>query len=152
MDSKPIFYFAAPFLALVIFNCSSRKEARDHSAPGAEHEWKALDDFHMIMADAFHPFKDSADLEPAKALAPELFKMADQWTVAALPEQVDTDEVKSRLMELRSDAQKLAQSVKSSDDNEIAEHLTRLHNTFHEIQEHWYEAINKHTRTPAHQH
>lgn len=149
MDSRWIYNFAPLLLVMAMFSCSAKREAHEQQekgAPGDDKEWKQMDDFHMIMAETFHPYKDSANLEPAKARALELLRSADQWMVAPLPEQVNTDEVKSRLRALRSDAQKLAESVKSSDENEIAAHLTKLHDTFHELQEHWYEG-NRHTNT-----
>lgn len=154
MDSTRIYHFATLMLAVAMCSCSAKKEAHqhvDHRAPGEEQEWKQMDDFHMIMAETFHPYKDSANLEPAKARALELLKSANEWMAAPLPEQVDTDEVRSSLRELRSDAQKLAESVKSADDNEIAGHLTKLHDTFHVLQEHWYGG-NQDTSTPAHDH
>lgn len=154
MNYKGIYIFAELLMALAMFSCSAKKEAREpghHRPPDEAEEWTQMDDFHMIMAETFHPYKDSANLEPVKARAMELLKYADQWLIAPLPAQVDTEEVKARLKEIRADAQKLAESVKSSDDNKIAEHLTRLHDTFHELQEHWYEG-GRHTGTPSHQH
>ena len=59
---------------MVMLACSGKKE---ETAEHGHHEvtgeaWKEMDDFHMIMAEAFHPYKDSMNLEPAKLKAPEL--------------------------------------------------------------------------------
>jgi hypothetical protein len=130
------------FAGLLLWNCA----AKTGSEPPDEHNsstagdgvWKAMDDFHMVMAETFHPFKDSANLEPAKTRADELLTAADEWARAPLPEKVDNDDMRSKLQRLRSEAATLAESVRSSDDNVVGEHLTRLHDTFHSIQEAWY--------------
>ena len=129
--------------AFFIFSCASKKDAaRDHDHDhrgGDEGVWKDMDDFHMIMAETFHPYKDSANLEPVKSRASELMTAADQWASAPLPEKVDNAEVRSRLGQLKAQATTLAESVRSENDNVIAEQLNELHDTFHAIQEAWYE-------------
>lgn len=127
--------------ALFIFSCASKKEeAHGHPHEGSEQQgdWKEMDEFHMIMAETFHPYKDSANLEPVKTRAVELMAAAEQWASAGLPARVDNEEVKEKLKRLRSEAESLAESVRTADENVIAEQLTRLHDTFHEIQETWY--------------
>ena len=64
---------AALFFAVLIA-CGTKKETTatettTDSTSADTDEWKAMDDFHMIMAESFHPFKDSANLAPAKAKA-----------------------------------------------------------------------------------
>jgi hypothetical protein len=63
---------------------------------------------------------------------------ANEWMLAPLPAKVDNDEVKSNLEKLKLEATALAETVKTSDDNVIAEQLTQLHDTFHQLQEAWY--------------
>ena len=141
MSSKPFLNLAGLLVALAMFSCAAKKDGHDHEHhDGSDHaaEWKEMDDFHMIMAETFHPYKDSANLEPAKRRASELLTAAEGWLTAPLPEKVDNEEMKSRLRQLKSEAQTLAESVKSADENIIAEHLTRVHDTFHAIQEAWY--------------
>lgn len=128
---------------LIVFSCGGNKEdshdhGHDHDHTSDESVWKEMDDFHMIMAETFHPYKDSSNLEPAKTRASELLTAADAWVAAPLPEKVDSQEVKEKLQQLKSEAATLAESVRSSDDNVIAENLTQLHDTFHAIQEEWY--------------
>lgn len=125
-------------LALMVLSCASKKE-HDHAGLSGN-EWKAMDSFHVIMAEAFHPFRDSADLEPVKARASALMTAANEWASAPLPERVDNDEMRSRLEALSAQATTLAESVQSQDDNAIGEHLKLLHTTFHRIEEAWYES------------
>lgn len=131
------------FAALVIFSCG-KKHATEHehaadAASADAREWKQMDDFHIIMAETFHPFKDSANLEPAKTRAAELLRAADEWVAAGVPAKVDNEVVRSKLRQLKAEAETLVESVQSSDDEVIAERLTKLHDTFHSIQEAWYE-------------
>ena len=129
-------------LILVMFSCASKKDTQDHNnheASADEREWKEMDAFHLIMAETFHPYKDSANLDPAKSRASELMEAADQWAAAPMPANVESEEVSLKLDKLRSETATLAESVKSADDNVIAENLTKVHDTFHEIQEVWYQ-------------
>lgn len=127
-------------LALAVLSCASKTEEShdDHHASHDQGVWKEMDDFHLLMAETFHPFKDSSNLEPAKARAGELVSAADQWIKAPLPEKVDSQEIKDRLQQLKSETATLAEHVRSADDNVIAQQLTRVHETFHAIQEAWY--------------
>lgn len=142
MIPKRIYLLISIVFSLALLSCASKKEhdhAHDH-ADVSKNEWKAMDSFHMIMAEAFHPFRDSADLEPAKAKALALMTAANEWAVAPLPERVNNDEMRARLEALKSQATTLAESVQSQDDNAIGEHLRNLHTTFHKIEEAWYES------------
>jgi hypothetical protein len=101
-------------------------------------EWPEMDEFHMIMAESFHPYKDSANVEPAKANAAEMAKLAEKWLNAPLPEKVNTDDVKATLVQLKTDADAFTQLVQTSDSVKIGESLTSLHDVFHKLQESWY--------------
>ena len=140
MHPKSLRNIAFFLVALFLFACASKKDdGHEHPAHGeAGNVWGEMDDFHMIMAETFHPYKDSSNLEPAKARAGELMAAADHWASATLPPKVNNDEIKSKLVKLKREAALLAESVKSADDNVIASQLTTLHDTFHEIQEAWY--------------
>jgi hypothetical protein len=143
MHRKTLYnWFSLLTCLAVVFSCASKKEdGHDHDHVSASSDgsvWKEMDDFHMIMAETFHPYKDSSNLEPVRTRASELFAAADEWASASLPEKVDTQEVRSKLQQLKEEAATLAETVKSSDDNVIAQHLTKLHDTFHSIQEEWY--------------
>jgi hypothetical protein len=110
----------------------------------AKEEWPEMDEFHMVMADSFHPFKDSANLEPAKAYAAEMAKVAEKWANAPLPAKVDNDEIKANLAQLKSDAAAFTQIAQSGDTTKIGESLTAMHDLFHKLQEAWYGGGKEH--------
>ncbi|MBL0743468.1 hypothetical protein [Chryseolinea lacunae] len=129
-------------LAIVAIACGSKKEtsttAEATPAAAEPKEWKEMDDFHMIMAEAFHPFKDSANLAPAKAKAAEMAIAAETWANAPLPEKVNNNEVKEKLQHLKTETTSFVTTAKSTDDKAVGEALTKLHDLFHELQEAWY--------------
>jgi hypothetical protein len=127
-------------VAGLAFACGAKKEddhGHDH-AEADETEWKQMDEFHMVMAETFHPFKDSANLEPVKARATELATSAETWAKAELPEKVDNDDMKAKLERLRTETSTLTSTVSTGDDKAIGDQLTKVHDLFHEIQETWY--------------
>lgn len=135
------------FFAMLIFACSSEKKANDHSntqtaADTAQvaHEWKLMDEYHLVMAESFHPFMDSANLAPAKTNAPQLAEVAARWAEAPLPEKVNNDEVKAKLDKLNVASREYANLVTTGNDEAIGKSLTDLHHLFHEIQDAWYGA------------
>ena len=102
-------------------------------------DWKQMDDFHLIMAESFHPYKDSSNLAPAKEMAKEMADAAAQWASAELPEKVKNDEMKASLQALNSGSQDLLKLVnENAADSVVAKSLVGLHDTFHKIQEGWY--------------
>jgi len=125
-------------IVVISFSCGNKKE--DHSSGQSvnSNEWKQMDDFHMVMAETFHPYKDSADLAPAKAKVNELVAAADKWVNAPLPEKVDTDEVRTKLQTLKSETELLADVIQNGEDETIGTQLNKVHDLFHEIQEMWY--------------
>lgn len=125
-------------IAVIAFSACTSKKA------GAAREWKEMDDFHMVMAETFHPYKDSADLGPVRAKAAELTSSAEKWATAPLPEKVDNDEMRTRLQQLRSEAEALEDIVAAGTDQEIGAQLTRVHDLFHSIQETWYSEGENH--------
>jgi hypothetical protein len=122
--------------------CSPKKEESTTATEEktATEEWAEMDAFHIVMAETFHPFKDSANLEPVKAQAQELIKAADAWLAAPLPEKVNNDEVKAKLQDLKTSSEALAQLVTAGTTEQIGASLTSLHDKFHALQEAWYGA------------
>jgi hypothetical protein len=132
------------------YACAKKDEDHDHEREhgtepvASEAEWKEMDDFHVIMADAFHPFKDSANLEPVRTHAEHLAMEAEKWAGAKLPEKVNNDTVKAKLEKLKTDTRALADKIKAGGtDEEVASQLTAVHDLFHEIQETWYSGGHK---------
>lgn len=125
---------------VIVAACSSKKEdSQEESTETTDsREWKEMDDFHMVMAETFHPYKDSANLEPVKSKAGDLVAAADKWVAATLPKKMDNDKVKGKLETLKQESQTLVQTVSGGDDKAIGDQLTKVHDLFHEIQEAWY--------------
>ena len=101
-------------------------------------EWPELDEFHMIMAESFHPYKDSMNVDPAKANAEEMANVASRWAQANLPSKVDNDDVKAILVQLKAETAEFSTLVATASAEEIGASLTHLHDTFHKLQEQWY--------------
>ncbi len=125
------------FILLAVVACSKKAEVKEASAD--TQEWAAMDSFHMVMAEAFHPFKDSTNLEPAKKLAEEMAVEAATWQAAPLPEKVNNDNVKALLEKLKIDTRALADGIGADmTDEDLGKNLTALHDTFHSIMEAWH--------------
>ena len=145
MTRDIIFIAVVVLSSLFITACGSKKqeEGHDHEHHGAEATgsdgWKEMDNFHVIMAETFHPYKDSANLQPAKDHAEHLAMEADKWSSSTLPEKVNNDETKTRLEKLKADTRAFADRAKAGAPYaELATQLTAVHDLFHEIQESWY--------------
>lgn len=123
-------FFSVLVLTSLVLACSPKKEEQT--------EWKEMDEFHFIMAESFHPFKDSANLEPAKANAAEMAANAAKWADTPLPKKVDNEQVKEYMASLKAGTASFAELVNSGSDEEISQALTDLHDLFHAIQEAWY--------------
>ncbi|HOX83827.1 MAG TPA: hypothetical protein PLJ60_12305 [Chryseolinea sp.] len=128
-----------------LFSCGGKhEEHHDHEAMANDSVWKGMDEFHMSMAESFHPFKDSANLEPAKKYAAEMDSLANVWFESPRPEKVNTDAVKEKLTKLKKDTKLFATAVKTEADSTLAKSLTDLHDQFHALQEAWYGGHEKH--------
>jgi hypothetical protein len=132
------------------FACGHKKgDEHEHGHDGEHHhepaakkqkESKEMDEFHMVMAEAFHPYKDSSNLAPAKANAEDLLVAAKAWEAAELPDNESKDKIKSLLQYQTTLAEKFREDVKSGNDETIGKSLTVMHDVFHEIQSLWYGA------------
>lgn len=132
------------FLWVVVIgfaSCSKNEGSEsDHEAAAVNDsdEWPEMDSFHMVMAEAFHPYKDSANLEPARRLAEEMAREADAWAASSLPAKVNSEAVQAQLNQLKQDTRSLADKIKAgASDDEIAGSLKSLHDVFHGIMEAW---------------
>jgi cytochrome c556 len=132
--------------ALVTLFACGGKHHQDHKATAKDSVWKGMDEFHFVMAESFHPFKDSSNLEPAKKLANEMDSVAGVWLAAARPEKVNTDAIKERMEKLKADTKLFAAAVKVEADSTLAKSLDDLHNQFHVLQEAWYSEHAEHEK------
>jgi hypothetical protein len=143
MNRKPISIYTVVIALMVLVACTSKKESATTSQ--SLDEWKDMDSFHMIMAEAFHPYKDSSNLEPVRKLAEEMATEASKWADASLPEKVNNENVKQQLQKLKTDTRALSDLIKSGgDENSIGASLNSLHDNFHKIMEAWHGGEKKH--------
>jgi hypothetical protein len=128
-------------VSVVAFACSSPKSSESTDAD----EWKEMDEFHMVMADVFHPLKDSGNLQPIRTQAEDLAASAATWADAKLPAKVDNDDVRKQLADLKAGTRELADQVKlQAADAVVGSKLTELHDQFHKLQEAWYHEEGHH--------
>jgi hypothetical protein len=124
----------------VLLACSGKKE----ESTVTNQTWKEMDDFHMAMAEAFHPYKDSANLEPAKSTASLLSASAARWAASA-PDKEIAAPIKDKLKQLETEAAAFDAMVKSGkNDTALGESLTSLHDLFHGIEKEWYGGGHEH--------
>ncbi len=124
--------------------CSGKQESTSNEAAEVadSDDWTMMDDFHMVMAESFHPYKDSANLEPAIRLAPEMAELAARWSESELPAKVNNEEVKASLGQLKDGTAAFVTTVQSGDNDQIARELKTLHDIFHDLQDAWYSGDN----------
>ena len=128
----------------ILFACGSKTE-KSESEKEAVVEWKELDSFHMLMAEVFHPYKDSGNVAPARQLMENLAVEAEKWSTSSLPEKVNNDDVKAKLERLKVETRTLADEIKNgATDEAIGQKLNPLHDLFHEVQEAWYKGGEDH--------
>ncbi len=126
-------------MLLMVAACAKKSET------SSSDEWPEMESFHMVMAEAFHPYKDSSNVAPAKRLSEEMALEAERWQSSRLPEKVNTDEVKDQLEKLKVGTRALADLIKEgASDEEIGATLTILHDSFHKINEAWHGGGEKH--------
>lgn len=143
MNKYKVLFFAA-MISMFVVACSQKEsqdtttEEQTSEATADPNEWPQMDSFHMIMAEAFHPYKDSTNLEPVKKLAEELAQEAEKWAGTSLPDKVNNDDMKAKIQQLKTDTRALADKIKGgATDEEIGTSLNGLHDSFHAIMEAW---------------
>ncbi len=133
--------------AVLALSCAKKEE----SAAGEMDEWPEMDAFHMTMAEAFHPLKDSGNVEPAMRLMNQLADEADKWAAAPLPEKVNNEEMKAKLEKLKTDLRALSNDVKDgAPEDQVGTTLHTIHDQFHEIMEAWHGSGEKHEHEEKH--
>lgn len=140
-------YFSLLLFAFLIACTAKQEQAETDTEVAAteqDAEWPLMDEFHMIMAESFHPFKDSANIDPAIANAAEMASLAEKWAAAELPSKVNNDQVKADLQILKTETATFAQLVSGGDVAAIGTSLTNLHDIFHRLQDAWYKGEDDH--------
>ena len=143
LPMKISFLRTSVLLSLILLAAMACSKKATEETADAE-EWPEMDSFHMVMAEAFHPFKDSTNLEPAKKLAEEMAVEAAKWQAAPIPEKVNNDNVKALLEKLKTDTRTFADGASADmTDEDLGKKLTSLHDEFHSIMEAWHGGEHK---------
>lgn len=123
---------------IFVFACATKEHHSDTEAVDSD-EWPEMDAFHMTMAEAYHPLKDSGNVEPAMRLMAQLADEADKWAAAPLPEKVNNEEVKAKLEKLKTDLRALSDDInEGAPEDQVGTTLHTIHDQFHEIMEAWH--------------
>lgn len=135
MLTKGRIFLSALLVMFTVWACS----IKHNESASQNDEWPEMDAFHMTMAEAFHPLKDSGNVEPAIRLIQQLKDDVDKWASSSIPDKVNNDEMKSKLEELKTDIHALAESVRDgASEEQIGTSMHTLHDQFHEIMEDWH--------------
>lgn len=96
--------------------------------------WQALKNFHVVMAQTFHPMEDG-NFEPIKARSAEMLEKAKLLGSSSFPNSFNNKAIKDAINELIAGAESLDKLVKKKSKNDkIEASLTKLHDVFHKIQ------------------
>lgn len=97
--------------------------------------WEALDAFHNVMAETYHPLEDG-DFKPIRARAGELAARAKDWANSPTPENYTVKpEFKAVMDSLVKESQALAEMIaKNAPDKDVKAALTALHDRFHQAE------------------
>ena len=131
-----------PFLIVSCSTRSSTETTTVEDTSASENEWSIMDEFHMLMAESYHPYLDSGNLEPAKQMAPEMVALAEKWATSSLPKKVDNEKVQVMLNDLKEQVTDFAGVASGDDEDAIATALTQVHDHFHKIEEAWYKGVD----------
>ena len=96
-------------------------------------KWPALNDFHTVMSETFHPAEEG-NLLPIKARSEEMMNKAAALLKSDIPAEFRTNAILANAEKLQMKSKALNKMVSSkAADAEIVKSLTELHNIFHEI-------------------
>ena len=96
--------------------------------------WQALKDFHMVMAQTFHPVEDG-NFAPIKERSGEMVAKAQLLAASKVPSSFQSAAISKAIKDLVNGSVSLDKLVKKKAKNEkIKLSLIKLHDTFHVIQ------------------
>ncbi|MBK9736263.1 MAG: superoxide dismutase [Saprospiraceae bacterium] len=96
--------------------------------------WTALKDFHMVMAQTFHPMEEG-NYGPIRERAAEMATKAKILAASPIPASFQSVAITKAIKTLVEGSEKVEKQVrKKNKDEKIKESLTKLHDTFHIIQ------------------
>jgi superoxide dismutase len=96
--------------------------------------WQALKDFHLVMAQTFHPMEEG-NMKPIRERSGEMLANAQKLAASKVPASFQSAAITKAIANLVTGAASLDKSIKKkAKDDKIKADLTKLHDTFHEIQ------------------
>lgn len=97
--------------------------------------WKALTDFHKVLAETYHP-AENGNLEPIKSRSSELMMKALNMKKSTIPKSIDSPALRANIEALVKESNALHKQVKKKmKDAVIKAKLFEVHEIFHKIQE-----------------
>ncbi|MEL7120124.1 MAG: hypothetical protein AAFO07_11805 [Bacteroidota bacterium] len=92
------------------------------------------EDYHLIMAETFHPAEEG-NLEPLKTRYAELASKSTAWNDIIMPNKYKENGLDKSLALLSKESKEIGDLVKSgATDEELTKAISALHDRFHEIQ------------------
>ena len=92
------------------------------------------EDYHLIMAETFHPAEEG-DLEPLKTRYAELASKSTAWNAATMPNKYVENGLDKSLALLAKESKEIGDLVQSgASDEDLTKAMFALHDRFHEIQ------------------
>ncbi|MDV3307458.1 MAG: hypothetical protein LOY03_01405 [Cyclobacteriaceae bacterium] len=128
--------------ALLAFTSCRQNRAVENADATDPQEWPQLDEFHFVMAESFHPYADSGNLEPARKYAAELASLSETWAREPLPEKVNDETTRALLNELSRETAAFREMASTASDDSLGASLTSIHDLFHKIQDSWYSSAH----------
>lgn len=96
--------------------------------------WTALKDFHMVMAQTFHPMEEG-NLKPIRERSGEMLSKAQKLAASKVPASFQSAGITKAIADLVVGSGNLEKAIKKKvKDDKIKADLTKLHDTFHIIQ------------------
>ncbi|MDZ4708980.1 MAG: hypothetical protein SH818_11325 [Saprospiraceae bacterium] len=97
-------------------------------------KWPALDEYHKVMAQTFHPSEDG-NLEPIKKRSGELKTQAGLVAKSTIPTDFDSPAIRKAVKHLNKDSKALDKVIQSNKatDPQITKSLAALHDVFHDV-------------------
>tara|TARA_Y100001949_G_C15848824_1_gene269651 strand:+ start:150 stop:617 length:468 start_codon:yes stop_codon:yes gene_type:complete len=97
-------------------------------------KWSALDEYHVIMSQTFHPAEND-NLEAIKTKSGDLVEKANLLAKSPIPMEYNTEEIVATVKKLQKETKALDKLVsdKRSTDEQIKQGIMGLHDVFHEI-------------------
>jgi hypothetical protein len=96
-------------------------------------EWPELKNFHMVMAQTFHP-SEEGNYKPIRERSGELYAKAIKLNESKIPADLNKPEVKRALNQLTAGTKELDELVKKNvSDADLKKVLERTHESFHKI-------------------